>query len=272
VSVAGFLPAGVLLFAGSAILLRLLDRAVASGQIRMIAAEIVRSHEKGTMWLLKRGVLRFPGAHLVTSLRSWIAGELIFLGTVILLITVKPSLPVAFLMLVSGGLAGAIAVFLSFREEARKKMDAIRAVLPVASFLMSLMMEAGIGSAASLQEVVLALPRGPLSSELEEIARSRIIGISRADAIERSRSRVPLDDFRTFLNLVQQGERLGIALSQALRELSSRMMESQGHRAETIAQKAAVKLLFPLAIFIFPSVFLVILSPVILNLLEMMGR
>jgi tight adherence protein C len=272
VNVAGFLPAGVLLFAGLAILLRLLDRAVASGQIRLIAVKIVQFHEKGTIWLLKRGVLRFPGANLVTSLRSWIAGELIFLGAIILLITVKPSLPVALLLLVSGGLAGAIAVFLSFREEARKQMDAIRAVLPVASFLMSLMMEAGMGSAASLQEVVLALPRGPLSSELHEIARSRIIGISRVDAIEKSRSRVPLDDFRTFLNLVQQGERLGIALSQGLRELSSRMMESQGHRAETIAQRAAVKLLFPLVIFIFPSVFLVILSPVILNLLEMMGR
>lgn len=271
-TVAGFLPAGLLLFAGSAILLRFLDRAVASGQIRTITAGIVRFHEKGTLLLLERGILRFPGAHLVTSLRSWMAGELIFVGAVILLITVKPSLPAAILLLVSGGLAGGIAIIFSFREEARIKMDSIRADLPVASFLMSLMMEAGMGSAASLQEIVLALPGGPLSSELGDIARSRIIGISRADAIERSRARVPMDDFRTFLNLIQQGERLGIALSQGMRELSSRMMESQGHRAETIAQKAAVKLLFPLVIFIFPSVFLVILSPVILNLIELMGR
>ncbi len=271
-SVAGFLPAGILLFAGTAILLRLLDRAITSGQIQLFTTGIVRFHEKGTLWLLNRGILCFPGAHLVRSLRSWIAGELVFMGAVIILIAAKPSLPAAFLLLVSGGLAGAFAIFISFREEARMQMDAIRTVLPLASFLMSLMMEAGMGSAASLQEVVLALPRGPLSNELGEIARSRIIGVSRADAIEKSRSRVPLDDFRTFLNLIQQGERLGIALSQGLRELSSRMMESQGHRAETIAQKAAVKLLFPLVIFIFPSVFLVILSPVILNLLELMGR
>jgi tight adherence protein C len=50
------------------------------------------------------------------------------------------------------------------------------------------------------------------------------------------------------------------------------MMESQGHRAETLAQKAAVKLLFPLVAFIFPSVFLIILSPVILRLWELSGR
>jgi tight adherence protein C len=98
------------------------------------------------------------------------------------------------------------------------------------------------------------------------------LGTSRAEAIEKSRDRVPLDDYRSFLNLIQQGERLGIALSQGLRELSSKMLESQGHRAETLAQKAAVKLLFPLVIFIFPSVFLIILSPVILNLWELLGR
>jgi tight adherence protein C len=50
------------------------------------------------------------------------------------------------------------------------------------------------------------------------------------------------------------------------------MMESQWHRAESLAQKAAVKLLFPLVLFIFPSVFLVVLSPVILKLFEYSGR
>jgi tight adherence protein C len=107
---------------------------------------------------------------------------------------------------------------------------------------------------------------------LEEITRSRLLGVSRAEAIEKSRGRIPLEEYWAFLNLIQQGERLGVALSHGLQELSSRMMESQGHRAETLAQKAAVKLLFPLVIFIFPSVFLIILSPVILNLWELLGR
>jgi tight adherence protein C len=272
VSIADFVPAGILMFAGSLILLRLLDRAIASGLIRRTAAEIVRFHARANRWLLGKGIFRFPGAHLVTSLRGWLTGELIFLATILFLLGANLSLPDALLLLVLGGLIGGTAVVLSFQDESRRQIAAVRTTLPVASFLMSLMLEAGTGSAAALQEVVRALPRGPLASELEEIARSRLLGVSRADAIERSRTRVPMDDYRAFLNLIQQGERLGIALSQGLRELSSRMMESQGHRAETIAQKAAVKLLFPLVIFIFPSVFLVILSPVILNLLELMRR
>ena len=77
---------------------------------------------------------------------------------------------------------------------------------------------------------------------------------------------MPVEDYRLFLNHVLQGERLGIGLSRSLRELSTKMLESQGHRAETIAQQAAVKMLFPLVFFIFPAVFLIILSPVILGL------
>jgi tight adherence protein C len=236
-----------------------------------VASIIVRQHEKATRTLIEKKILRFPGVHLVTSLRGWVAGELILISIPLLSLNSHSSLPEVFLWIFLGGFLGGTASFLTFRDAARKQIETIRSTLPVASFLLSLMLEAGTGSAAAMQEVVRALPRGPLSRELEEIDRSRLLGISRTEAIERSRNRVPLDDYRAFLNLVQQGERMGIALSQGLRELSSRMMESQGHRAETLAQKAAVKLLFPLVLFIFPSVFLIIFSPVMLHLWDLLG-
>lgn len=263
---------GALLLAGSLILLRLLDKGMHSGMIPRVGAKFVRLHEHATKMLIDRKILRFPGAHLVPPLRGWFAGELIFFATVAFALAWNPSPVKAFLSFAWGAFLGGTVFLLSFREAARKQIECIRSSLPIASFLLSLMLEAGVGSTAAMQEVLQALPRGPLSIELDEIARSRLLGTSRAEAIEKSRSRVPLDDYRSFLNLIQQGERLGIALSQGLRELSSRMLESQGHRAETLAQKAAVKLLFPLAVFIFPSVFLIILSPVILHLWDLMGR
>ncbi|MBI5419152.1 MAG: type II secretion system F family protein [Deltaproteobacteria bacterium] len=229
-------------------------------------------HHRANRKLIDKGVFPFPGAHLVTSLRGWLAGEAVFLATLLITLSYGSSLRNALLSPFLAILLGGAATFLSLREDARKQIDRIRAALPLASFLFSMMLEAGMGSSAAMQESARALPRGPLSREMEEISRSHSLGISRADAIERSRRRIPIDDYRLFLNLILQGERLGIGLSQGLRELSSRMMESQGHRAETLAQKAAVKMLLPLVFFIFPSVFLIILSPVILNLLEMLGR
>lgn len=271
-SVLELVPAAVLLLAGSLILLRSIDKVIASGYPRRIADDVARIHGDAYIWLLRKGIFRFPGSGLVASSRQWIAGELIVAAAILLAVTADLSRASAATLLVFGGVAGTAAVFISFREEARRRLDEIRSALPVASYMMSLMLEAGMGSPAALQEVVKALPKGPLAIELEGIARSRALGISRKEAIDASRDRVPIDDYRAFLNLVQQGERLGIALSQGLRDLSSRMLESQAHRAETIAQKASVKLLFPLVIFIFPSVFLVIMAPVILNLLDMLGR
>jgi tight adherence protein C len=263
---------GALLLVGLLILIRFLDGVIRSGLIQRFAKKIEHLHEQSTRLLIDKGILWFPGVHLVTSLRGWFAGEMILFATVILTLSWNLSLLNALLSLFLGAFLGGTAFFLSFQEASRKQIEAVRSTLPVASFLLSLMLEAGMGSSAALTEVVRALPRGPLSSELEEITRSRLLGISRAEAIEKSRGRIPLEEYRAFLNLIQQGEHLGVALSRGLQDLSSRMMESQGHRAETLAQKAAVKLLFPLVIFIFPSVFLIILSPVILNLWELLGR
>ena len=267
-----WIPIGTLLLFGSVILIRLLDQTVRSGLVPRIGRKIVQRHREATRILIDRRMLRFPGIHLVTSMKSWFAGELIFFAAAALPLAGSPSWGSVSLSFFLGAFLGGAAILLSFRESARKQLDSIRSTLPTASFLMSLMLESGMGSSAAIQEALQALPSGPLSRELGEITRSRMLGASREEAIEKSRNRVPLDDYRSFLNLLQQGERLGIALSQGFRELSSRMLESQGHRAETMAQKAAVKLLFPLVLFIFPSVFLIVLSPVILNLWEMLGR
>lgn len=263
---------GVPLLAGLVILVRILDAGLRSGFVPRVSATITVLHEKATNWLIDRKILRFPGVRLVTSLRGWYAAELIFVVAAALLFWRNISPVNAFRSLFLGGMLGGATILLTYRETARKQIEAIRSTLPVASFLLSLMLEAGTGSSAAMQEVARALPRGPLARELEEISRSRLLGASGPEAIAKSRNRVPLDEYRSFLNLIEQGERLGIALSQGLRELSSRMLESEGHRAETLSQKAAVKLLFPLVIFIFPSVFLIVLSPVILKLWEILGK
>jgi tight adherence protein C len=166
----------------------------------------------------------------------------------------------------AAALLGSGVAWFSLRGAAREALRSVQRDLPVACFLFSLLLESGMGASSALQETSGSIPTGALARELGELVRSRTLGVPRGDSIERSRRRVPVEDYRLFLNHVLQGERLGIGLSRSLRELSAKMLERQGHRAETIAQQAAVKMLFPLVLFIFPAVFLIILSPVILGL------
>jgi tight adherence protein C len=220
-------------------------------------------------WLVRRAVLRFPGACLVDTVRPWILGEsssILFLSAAGLLgdgfATVAKALPAA--LAIGGGMA-----FLSLRAEARRALLSVQRDLPVACFLMSLLLESGMGPSAALQETVTALPAGPLAREVGELVRARTLGVSRAESLDRSRERVPSEEYRLFLNHVRQGERLGIGLSSGLRKLSSKLLDAQRDLAETTAQRAAVKMLAPLVLFIFPAVFLIILSPVLFGLREM---
>jgi Flp pilus assembly protein TadB len=224
------------------------------------------AHDRLTERLVGKGILRFPGACLVDSLRHWALAE--FLALLVFLAGISGDRSSYGLVraTLAAVLLGLVVAWVSLRVAAREALRSVHRDLPVACFLLSLLLESGMGASSALQETSGSIPEGALARELRELVRSRSLGVPRGESIERSRRRAPVEDYILFLNHVLQGERLGIGLSRCLRELSSKMLERQGHRAETIAQQAAVKMLFPLVFFIFPAVFLIILSPVILGL------
>jgi len=224
------------------------------------------SHDRLTEGLVANRLLRFPGACLVSSLRHWVFAELFSLLVFLAVVSGNRSASGLAQATVIAALLGIGVAGISLRGAARESLRSVERDLPVACFLLSLLLESGMGASSALQETSESIPEGALARELRELVRSRSLGVPRGESIDRSRRRVPVEDYRLFLNHVLQGERLGIGLSRSLRELSAKMLESQGHRAETIAQQAAVKMLFPLVLFIFPAVFLIILSPVILGL------
>ena len=225
------------------------------------------AHDRLTEGLIAKRLLRFPGACLVSSLRYWAFAE--FFSLVVFLTVVLGNRSATGLaQAAAAALLGFGVAWFSLRGAAREALRSLQRDLPAACFLFSLLLESGMGATSALQETSGSIPEGALARELKELVRSRSLGVPRGESIERSRRRVPVEEYRLFLNHVLQGERLGIGLSRSLRELSAKMLESQGHRAETIAQEAAVKMLFPLVVFIFPAVFLIILSPVVLGLWE----
>ncbi len=224
------------------------------------------AHRRMAERLIDGNLLPFPGACLVNSLRPWIAGESAFLALLLAGVGLDRTAWGSAQCVVAGLLVGSAVAWFSFRDESRRALLSVQRDLPTASILLSLLLESGMGASSALQEATSSVPEGPLARELAELVRARSMGVPRAETIDRSKRRVPLEEYRLFLNHILQGERLGIGLSRSLRELSGRMLENQGHRAETIAQQAGVKMLFPLVVFIFPAVFLIILSPILLGL------
>ncbi|GAB4238660.1 MAG: hypothetical protein OHK0028_16310 [Deltaproteobacteria bacterium] len=225
-----------------------------------------RAHLRMTEWMVGKRILRFPGACMIESVRPWgIPEGFSIVCFLVLAFPFRSPTDIARSLVISV-ILGAGMAWVSLRGAAKEAILSVRRDLPVACFLFSLLLESGMGAFPALRETSASIPEGPLGRELEGLTRSRSLGVPRNESIERSRRRVPVEEYHLFLNHVLQGERLGIGLSRSLRELSAKMLESQGHRAETIAQQAAVKMLIPLVCFIFPAVFLIILSPVILGL------
>jgi tight adherence protein C len=267
-----FVIIGFPLMTGFFLLCRCLMQSSLPRVIVCVPKKVIRLHRKAHRRLVDGKSFSIPGGGLVTSLRCWFTGEVVGLSITALNLALNPSPSRISLSVILGLCLGSTTTLFIFRREAIRQIESVRSSLPVASFLLSLLLEAGMGSHAAFQEAAHAIPNGPLARELEDISRARILGISREEAVERSRKRVPLEDYHIFLNLVRQGERLGVGLSRALREHSSKMLEGEAFRAEATAQKAAVKLLFPLVVFIFPAVVLIIFSPILLNIWEIWGR
>jgi len=271
-NVLDILSIGVPMLAGIFLMVRFFQRRTISSAMVRIPEKVMEAHRRAHTKLVEGRAFSLSGGMLVTSLGGWLTGEVVGVTVTIVSLLLNPSLSQLPLSIMLGISLGSSTLFFSIRRQANRHVQSVRSSLPVASFLLSLLLEAGMGSHSALQEVAHAIPNGPLGRELEEITRARTLGISREAALERSRRRIPIEDYHIFLNLVSQGEQLGVGLSRGLRDHSSKMLDGELYRAEATAQKAAVKLLFPLVVFIFPAVALIIFSPIILNIWEVWAR
>ena len=92
------------------------------------------------------------------------------------------------------------------------------------------------------------------------------MGLSVGQAIESLGRRADCDNMRLFVRSITQGERLGVSIGTTMRNLSLEMRKRRRAKAEERAQKMPIKMLFPLIFFIFPALFIVILTPMVINI------
>lgn len=170
------------------------------------------------------------------------------------------------LLLVSLAL-GIIGPLLWLRRRARARKAVIWGSLADAFDLVTVSVEAGLGLDAALRQVSQKL-EGPLADEIGQMLREVGMGRPRREALEDLAERTDVPEVTTFVNAVIQAEQLGTGLGRVLRAQAMTLRVRRRQRAEAMARKAPVKLVFPLVLCIMPSFFIVTIGPVFVRLVS----
>jgi tight adherence protein C len=174
--------------------------------------------------------------------------------------------------------AGYYAPALWLRSTIGRRKETIMRALPDALDLMVVCVEAGLGLDQAINRVAdeIRLSHKDLSEEFHLLGLELRTGVGRTDALRNLSRRIDLDEIKSLIALLVQTDRFGTSIGQALRVHSDAMKVSRQMKAEERAAKIPVKLLLPLILFIFPSVFIAILGPgairIIRTLLPTLGH
>ena len=156
-------------------------------------------------------------------------------------------------------------IFLGSRIKDRLKK--IQNSLPDVLDLLTVSVEAGLGFDTALSRVVEKVP-GPLAQEFRLVLKEMKIGKQRKEALRDMADRITLTDLSTFIGSIIQAEQLGVSIGNVLRIQSAQMRMNRRQRASEKAMKAPVKMVLPMVLFIFPTIFAILLGPVAINMMN----
>lgn len=159
--------------------------------------------------------------------------------------------------------------YLKSKTKARNQ-QALRE-LPDILDLLTVSLEAGLGFDSALGKVV-SRKNGVLCDEFHRCLEEIRLGKTRRDGLSGVRDRLTVNELRVLISNILQAEKLGIGLVKVLRIQSEEVREQRKQRAEETAMKAPIKMLFPLVLFIFPSLFIVLLGPAVMQFLSAFSK
>lgn len=200
---------------------------------------------------------------------TWAAIRIIaFVVSVVALVLVTPMLDTPTMKLGVGGLI----LFLGFFgpeaslnraiDDRRKEMERS---LPDIIDLLVISVEAGLGFEAAMGRVVQNVP-GVLSEEFSRTLAETRVGVSRHDALKAMSERTDVDDLNSFILSLIQADQFGVSIARMLRVQADEMRVRRRQRIQEKAFAAPVKMIFPMIGCIFPSIFIVILGPAVINI------
>jgi len=169
------------------------------------------------------------------------------------------------LFLIIGATGGFILPSFFVSSRARRRQNRVSADLPDALDLLAVSVEAGMGFDGAVSKLTDHM-HGPLIEEFELALGEMRIGENRSHALKKMADRVAVPEMAAFVRSIIQADQLGISLGRILRVQAADARLKRQAAAEERAMKAPIKMLFPLVLFIFPAMFIVILGPALLNL------
>jgi tight adherence protein C len=168
--------------------------------------------------------------------------------------------PKGLLIAVAAALAGLYLPDILLMNLGQKRQEELRRGLADALDMLTVCVEAGQGFDAALLQVARATT-GPIAGEFARVLSEIQIGKSRGDAFSSLARRTTVPEAKTFVSALVQADRLGLPIGNVLREQSNQMRLIRRQLAEEKAMKVPVKILFPMLLFIFPALFIVIIGP-----------
>ncbi|MGK2849973.1 MAG: type II secretion system F family protein [Candidatus Limnocylindrales bacterium] len=175
--------------------------------------------------------------------------------------------PINYMFAIIGLLFGYTAPEFWLGGRVKKRQKAILLMIPDTLDLLTISVRAGLGFDAALGKVVEKL-KGPLSEEFRRAMAEIRVGKARRDALRDIVPRTEVGPLTNFIGAIIQAEQLGVSISKVLQVQSEQLRIERRQRAEEQAAKAPIKMLFPLVGCIFPSLFIVILGPAIILIVQ----
>jgi len=179
--------------------------------------------------------------------------------------------------LVQGALLGLVGVGIGYMGpefwlggRVKKRQKGILLQIPDALDLLTISVRAGLGFDAALGKVVEKM-QGPLVDEFRRALAEVRVGKARREALRDIVPRTEVQPLTNFIGAIIQAEQLGVSISKVLQVQSEQLRIERRQRAEEQAAKAPIKMLFPLVGCIFPSLFVVILGPALILIMQNLG-
>jgi tight adherence protein C len=194
-----------------------------------------------------------------------------FAAAVVIALLLALMMGLAFLttmgVVVVGAVIGYMAPDFYLYQKGYDRADQMQKSLPDAIDLLTISVESGLGFDAAVQQVA-RNTEGPLADEFARLLQEMQIGRGRSDALRSMAERTNLADLRTFVGAMVQADAFGIPIGQVLRVQSSEIRVKKRQWAEEMAQKVPVKILLPLIFCILPCLFIAVLGPAGITIMD----